>query len=509
MPRPPRKTPAVSPTLVGGQGSGRGSARSATGPSATQPPSTRWVERGAAIHALGRAGLLTALLVALLGFTLILPFDRKRGFRFYLRRGLPTPAIVVAVSVAAAAAVATLDLDTTAGLPVAAVGDTARLLLAIAVALLLAPALVGRIRGTAAGAAVAAVVAIASVHPAATTVLADLAGQVSTDATRASRTAGALVTAGPVDAMITRGAEVATAKVAGIDPTRAESAKLLRALTESEEPVPLRPEKGSRPPPWTADGGLGELLDELVELGGQLPEQGTDDEEVVADGSPADEELPGIVLGSVLARRLGVETGQRVSVAAAPAGLDAIGRIDPPSPRDFRVVALASLGLRPVDDRLAIADVWQVQALGGRPPEGEGGTLVGEAVAVQGAAPFEVQARRAGVAGALQIVLVCFLLGAASAKRRSGLRATLVLMAWAAGGALAGGLMGVSDAARGMVGLGEALLYDVAPRGNAGLYEALSMWSLVPALAGFAAALLGVAFRARILASTTVGDEEP
>ena len=47
------------------------------------------VRDAAAIHALGRAGLLTALLVTLLGFTLILPFDKERGLRGYLRRGVP------------------------------------------------------------------------------------------------------------------------------------------------------------------------------------------------------------------------------------------------------------------------------------------------------------------------------------------------------------------------------------------------------------------------------------
>jgi hypothetical protein len=59
-------------------------------------------------------------------------------------------------------------------------------------------------------------------------------------------------------------------------------------------------------------------------------------------------------------------------------------------------------------------------------------------------------------------------------------------------------MMGVTDAARGIAGLGDAASYDVTPRGRATFGGTLSVWSLMPATAALAAASLGLLLRRRL-----------
>ena len=115
------------------------------------------------------------------------------------------------------------------------------------------------------------------------------------------------------------------------------------------------------------------------------------------------------------------------------------------------------------------------------------------------AAPFEQRSGRAAAAASVQLCLACLLLGAfAAAGRRRGWG----LIAWVVVGAGAGLVLGLNDAARGTVGVGDAILYEVAPRGRAGLREAVTAVALLPAATAVLFAAVGASLRARLVGPT-------
>lgn len=443
--------------------------------------------------ALARSFLFVALVVALLAVPLC-GLGPARPYHRYLERVAPVSGISLILSLLAASLTAWLAVEVSAPFPWDVRTDLGRLFLAVSIGLLIAPILLGHLRGTLAAAALAILIAIVSIEPAANAVMASASARTAERLGNATRSLATLASSGPVVAAAWRGAEVVPLELAGLDPAEPRAAKLLRVLTEGRE-VRLRPEGAQRPRPWSAGGEpFDELLDRLATSGSAIegagaapevePEHGA---EAGADRADPGEPAP-LVLGALAAERLGVEAGDLVRLTAAPAEVAPDGTVDPPQPVTFRVAALSRLGLRSVDERLALADTWQVEALGGETGGEARERLVSLAEVTSGRA-FGERARRASMAALLQAALVAFFLGGAVASGWRERRRPGALLLWLAAGLGAGLMMGYGEAVSGMVQIGDETIYQALPRGRGQLGDLLSPWAAIP---GLAAAALGV-----------------
>jgi ABC-type lipoprotein release transport system permease subunit len=448
-----------------------------------------WHERdGAAAVALGRSTLLAVFVVALLA----LAASARQGWTLaaFLRRLSPVALLSLAISVALALPLASLAAHARLSPTAPMGGDLARLGGSVVLALLMAPLLAGRIRATAAAMALTAVVAIATVEPSASTVLARLSDGRARAALRAAAAVASAVSSGPVAALAIRGSEVAPVDLVGIDPRGRGAARLLEALSGRRGAV-LRPPGLARPLPWLRDGAqIDDLLAALATNGGRVLSS--------PDETAPQRPRPGIVLGAPLAQRLGARLGDEIAIAAAPEGLEPGGEVEPPWPVSFEVVGLGGIGLRSADDSLALADAWQVDALGGRARQGAALRLDPRETASRAARPFVVRARRAACIGAIQISALAVLLGAALLVGPGRERMAAVGLGAVALGVLFGAVMGASDAAHSGLGLGSPVHYEVAPSGSASLGLALGLSTLAPAAAAIAASAIGMALGAAI-----------
>ncbi|RLB47577.1 MAG: ABC transporter permease [Deltaproteobacteria bacterium] len=127
------------------------------------------------------------------------------------------------------------------------------------------------------------------------------------------------------------------------------------------------------PLPDVAVPTLEEMQEALAELeeGEGLP---GDDEERAAfaeeDAERAEDgvdvaTLPGIVVGITLARNLGLEVGDRVSVISPLAGLDTsmwAPNARTPRSREFRVIGIFEAGFQEYDSRLVYVDLYEAQS---------------------------------------------------------------------------------------------------------------------------------------------------
>lgn len=447
------------------------------------------VDAGALISA-ARSTMVLALIAALLSAALAgPPTARRRPYGELLRRTAVPAGLAIVVAAALGVAMAAIAAGGVGEGLRAARGDLGRLLAAGALGALVAPLLVGRVRRGATGlvgAFLILLVGLATTEPTAAAVVAAGARRAVAAPGRAARDLARAAAYAPLPAAVSLGAEVVPIDLVGVDPARRDAMALLRRLSGSGE-VPLRPAGAARPRRTKAAAGIDDLLDQLATQGAGAtarPEpqpEAADEAPAAAPGPP-----PGLVIGSGVARRLGARRGDQVTVAAAPAGMSADE--EPPWPVTFTVAAVAELGLGSLDGRLAVADVWQVEALGASGPRR--GFTASDAAAWRRAAsaPFEALARRCASAAALQIALVAFLLGAllGGGPRRWGAVALCAL----AGVAL-GVTMGVSEAMRGMVAIGDASWYEALPSGQVWATDVLSPWPFLPALVALAAAALG------------------
>ncbi|HJL18940.1 MAG TPA: ABC transporter permease [Sandaracinaceae bacterium LLY-WYZ-13_1] len=122
------------------------------------------------------------------------------------------------------------------------------------------------------------------------------------------------------------------------------------------------------PSPEEAEEALGSI--EEPELPpDDLLDQYFEEEELLLDPASEEEqrelaELPGIVVGTTLARNLGLGVGDRVSVISPLAGLDTsmFGEDrSAPRSRDFRVIGIFEAGFQEYDSRLVYVDLYEAQ----------------------------------------------------------------------------------------------------------------------------------------------------
>ncbi|MCZ7681489.1 MAG: ABC transporter permease [Sandaracinaceae bacterium] len=124
------------------------------------------------------------------------------------------------------------------------------------------------------------------------------------------------------------------------------------------------------PSPEDAERALADLEDaELPE--GEIVDQFFEEEELLfddgAEGGPTPtSELPGIVVGRLLADELGIALGDRVRVVSPLAGLDTSmfsGRPSTPRSGEFRVIGIFEAGFEEYDSRLVYVDLYAAQRL--------------------------------------------------------------------------------------------------------------------------------------------------
>jgi ABC-type lipoprotein release transport system permease subunit len=441
---------------------------------------------------MAQSTMALALLAALLAAALAGPGGRRPYGETLGRIAVPAGlAILAALGAGAATASLVGGRGFAEGLIDARV-DLGRLLLAAALGALGAPVLVGRVRRGATGLTAAfliLLIGLATTEPAAAAVVASGARRAASGSVRAARDLARLAGSRPLPAAVSLGAEVVPVDLVGVDPARRGALELLGRLAGGPA-VALRQAGAARPRRAAASEGIEELLDRIATNGA-----GAAAREAPPERSREPAPPPGLVIGRGVARRLGARPGDRVTVAAAPGWLSQDEAV-PPWPVTFTVAAVAELGPRSLDGRLVLADVWQVEALGGD-TRGARTALASEAASRQAAAaPFEALARRSACAGALQIALAAFALGALIGGGRRRSWATLALCALA--GVAAGVLMGVSEATQGLVAIGDPAWYEALPRGRASVADVLSPWPYLPALTGVVAAAAGALSAGRL-----------
>jgi lipoprotein-releasing system permease protein len=137
------------------------------------------------------------------------------------------------------------------------------------------------------------------------------------------------------------------------------------AVDASGAPREMRGDDAPLPPvvvptPEQAERAL--MAEPEVDAGDQV------EDELFAESSVpavADEDLAGIVVGITLARRLGLEIGDRVSVISPLSGLDtSFFRAESRTPRsrDFRVIGIFEAGFQEYDANLVYTDLYEAQA---------------------------------------------------------------------------------------------------------------------------------------------------
>ena len=436
-----------------------------------------------------RSSILPALVVVFL----VVPccWRRRRvSYGRFLSTLAPVSGLAVVVSMAAAIGTAAIAADPAVAVPFSVRTDLGRLFLAVAFGLLMSHVLIDRLGGVTALVALAVVAALATSGPASSGVVASASRRAAVRLVSAARSTAAMTASGPVVAVAQRGGEATTVELVGVDPGQARTVKLLRVLTGGRA-IRLRPPGTERPRPWASGSiAFADLLDQLATHGTSgvaSPERA----EAPREGPP-----PLVVLGDVAARAVGAKVGDLVTLTAMPDGVstgDAVTEeaVDPPLPVTFRVAAVARLGLRSVDRGLAIADTWQVEALGGETASrrrGAAGALRPGDAPATAAAPFAGRARRLAVAAALQVSIVAFLLGGLAAggrRRRPG-----IVAAWIAAGTAVGVMLGYSEAASGMIAIADTASYEALPEGQYSMVDVLIIWAFLP---GMVVAIAGLA----------------
>lgn len=140
---------------------------------------------------------------------------------------------------------------------------------------------------------------------------------------------------------------------------------------------------GAAPPPTDALPEVDVPTPEEIEAsldevfgGGDLPSDALEREVFEEDRALLEEareqpveDLPGIVVGTTLAKNLGLGVGDRVKVISPLSGLDAslwAPEARTPKSRDFRVLAIFEAGFQEYDSRLVYVDVYEAQRFFGQ-----------------------------------------------------------------------------------------------------------------------------------------------
>lgn len=442
-----------------------------------------------AFVSMAQSTLILVLFVAFLSLPLV-GVERGRPYGTVVKKVAPIACGAIAASVIAGVCTAAIVI----GPRLAwrhlggAEADLWRLVIAAVLGVMASPLLLGRLRKMLAFAALAGAIALAMNEPTSSTMVGSGAGRVATRLSNAAQSIERIASSGPLPGAIMFGAEVVPVDLVGLDPADATATKLLEELCEGD--VPRLRELGDKRPPSMPPvrEGIDDLLDQLAREGRPVPPP-PDRGEVFEDGGDA-RGTPRIVLGRTVARLLGASVGDQVRVVSAPPGLSPDSDDDPPWPRDFEVVSIATLGLGAVDERLALADTWQIEALGGLGEPRDGLVPEGD-VAQLAAQPFVDRARRSALAAALQISVVAFLLGVVAAS--IGRKRWWWLLGFGALGTVGGMLMGFNESTHGMVTIGDPSWYTALPIGRFVSRDIVSLWSFLPAAVAVLAAAIGLA----------------
>lgn len=447
---------------------------------------------------LARSTLVVAFLIAFLAASLCGVTDRT-SYLQYLARYAPAAGLSLTLALLASVGTAALALEPHLAIPLEVRRDLGRLFLAISMGLLLSPLLFGRMRGLVSLVVLSVVVTFATSEPAANGLAASASTRNAVRLTDAARSASSLVDRGSLPAVLWSGSEVVPIDLVGLDPERPQVEKLLRVLTEGAD-VSLRPEGVKRPPPWRAGGGsFGDLLD-LLATKGTAAENRERNPDGVAPEKGIPPAPPPLVIGKLVARQLGVSEGELVQLTAVPPGVSLAEDVIPHPPVTFRVAALARLGLTSVDRSLALADLWQVDAVGGAPGRGEGRGVAPAALQPRGdavdaaAAPFARRARQVSIATALQISIVCLLLGGLASKAG---RRPWELVVWLVAGTAVGAMVGYGEVMGGRVEIADRAIYEALPRAGGELLDLVGFWTIFPGVVALAAACTGFFWQRR------------
>lgn len=163
----------------------------------------------------------------------------------------------------------------------------------------------------------------------------------------------------PQDADADAGGEDAGAEAGGEDAGAPAAEDERIELPEVHVPSPEEAESslaGTEVPALPAD----EILDQFFE-----------EEELLFEDQPQDgptptSELPGIVVGRLLANELDLSIGDRVRIVSPLAGLDTSlfsGRPSAPKSGEFRVIGIFEAGFQEYDSRLVYVDLYAAQRL--------------------------------------------------------------------------------------------------------------------------------------------------
>ncbi len=97
----------------------------------------------------------------------------------------------------------------------------------------------------------------------------------------------------------------------------------------------------------------------------KLPEDDHEDQAVAAVSKSmevSDAELPGVAIGSTLAKGLGVWIGDRIRVTSPAIGFSLSGSTKTPVARQFKVIAIFEAGFDQYDSKLVYVDLYEAQA---------------------------------------------------------------------------------------------------------------------------------------------------
>jgi lipoprotein-releasing system permease protein len=139
----------------------------------------------------------------------------------------------------------------------------------------------------------------------------------------------------------------------------------IQVNVEPEPDVVELPEV-SVPTPEQAEGAIAELDDEPELPADDLLDQYFQEEQIVLEETPT-EELPGMIVGGLLARNLGIGVGDRVRLVSPLAGLDTSmfqgNGASTPRSGEFRVIGIFEAGFQEYDSRLVYVDLYAAQRL--------------------------------------------------------------------------------------------------------------------------------------------------
>jgi lipoprotein-releasing system permease protein len=130
-------------------------------------------------------------------------------------------------------------------------------------------------------------------------------------------------------------------------------------------------DEANEPPPAASGSAVAEAPEgDIAPAGGYTSELPSDDDEKKAiddiqateEAKTKTEDLPGVAIGSTLAKSLGVDIGGRIRITSPAIGFSLTGSTRAPVARPFRVIAIFEAGFDQYDSKLVYVDLYEAQA---------------------------------------------------------------------------------------------------------------------------------------------------